>query len=121
MILNTDTSNQREKLIDNDEIAWNSYSKLEKVKRTTIEMENISIEVSRELNNQTDKLKGISSKVNEINRDISTSTGLINKMMNLQRRNKVIILLFSLFLILTFVGIMCFKFFSGNSQLIESK
>lgn len=121
MILNTDTSNQREKLIDNDEIAWNSYSKLEKVKRTTIEMENISIEVSRELNNQTDKLKGISSKVNEINRDISTSTGLINKMMNFQRRNKVIILLFSLFLILTFVGIMCFKFFSGNSQLIESK
>jgi hypothetical protein len=85
-------------------------------------MENISIDVSKELYSQTDKLKGINTKVNEMNREITTSTGLLSKMINLQRRNKFVILLFSLFLIFTFVAIMCFKFFYPNkSNKLESK
>ena len=122
LLLNTNSSSHREKLIDNEELAWNSFEKLEKAKRSTIEMENISIDVSKELYSQTDKLKGINTKVNEMNREITTSTGLLSKMINLQRRNKVVILLFSVFLVLTFVAILCFKFFYPNqSNKIESK
>ena len=85
-------------------------------------MENISIDVSKELYSQTDKLKGINSKVNEMNGEITTSSGLLSKMINLQRRNKVIILFFSIFFVFTFVAILCFKFFSGHeSNKIESK
>lgn len=79
-------------------------------------MENISIEVSKELYNQTDKMKGINRKVNEMNSEITTSSGLLSKMMNLQRRNKFIIILFSLFFIFMFVAIVFFKFFGGTGS-----
>ena len=115
LILTTDSSTQKEKLINNDEVVWNSFEKLEKAKRSTIEMENVSIEIARDLHNQTDKMKNIGSKVGDMNRELAVSTGLIGRMMRLQRRNKLIIGLFSLFLIMTFLVILYVKI-SGESS-----
>lgn len=114
MILPTDSSTQREKLINNEEHVWNQFEKLEKAKRSTIEMENVSIAIARDLNSQTEKMKDIGGKVNDMNRELTMSTGLINKMTRLQRRNKLIIGVFSLGMIMTFLVILFVKITGGE-------
>jgi hypothetical protein len=114
MILPTDSSTQREKLINN-EVVWNQFAKLEKAKRSTIELENVSISIARDLNSQTEKMKDIGGKVNDMNRELTMSTGLISKMMRLQRRNKLIIGIFSLGMIMTFLVILFVKLTGGNT------
>lgn len=114
MILPTDSSTQREKLINNEEHVWNQFEKLEKAKRSTIEMENVSIAIARDLNSQTEKMKDIGGKVNDMNRELTMSTGLINKMTRLQRRNKLIIGVFSLGMIMTFIVILFVKITGGE-------
>jgi predicted RND superfamily exporter protein len=115
MILTTDSSTQKEKLINNEELVWNSFDKLERAKRSTIEMENVSIEVARELNSQNEKMKSIGGKVVEINNEISSSTGLIARMTRLQMRNKLIIVCFSISLILIFIFILFIRLSSSSS------
>jgi hypothetical protein len=115
MILPTDSSTQREKLINNEEVVWNQFEKLEKAKRSTIELENVSIAIARDLNSQTEKMKDIGGKVNDMNRELTMSTGLISKMMRLQRRNKLIIGIFSLGMIMTFLVILFVKLTGGNT------
>jgi hypothetical protein len=118
LMLTTDSSTQqKEKLISgNDELVWGSFDKLEKAKRATIEMENVSIEISRDLNSQSEKMRNIGTKVNETNHELTVSSGLITRMMRLQRRNKIIIALFSVGLITTFLVILFVKLTSGSKS-----
>jgi hypothetical protein len=120
LILNTDSSTQKEKLINNEELMWSSFDKLQTAKRTTIELENVSIEVSRELQGQSEKMKGIDKKVQLINNDITTSTGLIGRMLNLQRRNKIIIALAGISLFSIFIIIFILRFTSGKTDTTTS-
>jgi hypothetical protein len=83
-------------------------------------METVSIQVCKDLHSHTEKIKGINHKVNEMNKEITTSSGLLTRMMNLQRRNKLILILFSVLLITTFLVIVCSKFTNSNTQQVNN-
>jgi hypothetical protein len=111
-----ESETQREKLINNEDVAWKSYDKLEQAKRSAIEMENISIDINRELHGHTEKIKNINSKVTDMNGELVSSNYLLTKMMRRENRNKLIIALISILLIICFIGIIYFKFFTSGKR-----
>ena len=115
-ILISDKENQKEKLINNEELAWNQYEKLEKAKRSGYEMESISIDVAKELHGQTEKLKGVKGKLTEMNGEISSSNSLISRMLRREYRNKIVLMMFTIALILIFLAIIYMKFFSSSAD-----
>ena len=114
MLINT-AETQREKLI-NDELVWNQLEKIEGAKRATIEMEHISLEVSKELYSQSEKMGGISEKLKSMNGEIDNSNSLIRRMMRRENRNKAMIAIFSIFLIFLFLTILYFKLFPDSKD-----
>ena len=113
-MLISEKENQKEKLINNEEKAWNQYENLENAKRKTIEMESISIDVARELHGHTEKMKGTNLKLTDLNKEISSSNKLITGMFRRAYRNKIVLVLFSLTLICIFLMIVYLKLFGSN-------
>ena len=102
----------------NQSIAYNSFDKLERAKRETIEMENVGNDVMRDLEGQKEQMKGITGKVGDIGDQLTVSTGLISDMDRRNKRNKNIIVIFAIALIVIFIGIVLLriipKFTSSN-------
>ena len=115
-ILISDKNNRNEKLISNEDIAYSSYDKLEQAKRNTFEMESISIDTAKGVYENTEKMKGTKGKLLDINSDLSTSNSLISTMLRREYRNKILIFMFALALILTFLTIIYMKFFSSTGE-----
>ena len=90
-------------------IRFNSFNKLQQATRSTIEMENMSGNILGDLNNQSSQMKNVSSKIGLINEDIDTSTGLLNKKFSRQSRDKKIIIIFGIILLLAFLGTLTYK------------
>ena len=90
-------------------IRFNSFNKLQQATRSTIEMENMSGNILGDLNNQSSQMKNVSSKIGLINENIDTSTGLLNKMFSRQSRDKKIIIIFGIILLLAFLGTLTYK------------
>ena len=72
-------------------------------------MENMSGNILGDLNNQTNQMKGVSSKIGLINDDIDTSNSILGKMFRRQGRDKRIMCIFGLILILIFLGTLTYK------------
>lgn len=115
-IMMSEKENQKEKLINNEEMAWNQFEKLEQAKRQGYEMESISIEVAKELHGHTEKLKGVKGKLSDMNKEISSSNSLISRMLRREYRNKIVLFMFTLALIFIFLTILYFKLFSSSSE-----
>ena len=81
------------KNLKNDEIAYNSFNKLENARRISIEMDSLGHDVMRDMD------------------DLSSSTTLISEMQKIKRRNKMIIYLYGGFLILLFLIIAFFRIY----------
>lgn len=111
----SDKENQKEKLINNEELAWTQYDKLEKAKRSSYEMESISIDVAKELHGHTEKIKGVKGKLTDINGEISSSNSLISRMLRREYRNKIVLLMFLFAMVLIFLAIVYMKFFGSAS------
>ena len=112
-------SSSMNKNFKNEEIAYISFNKLQTARRVTIEMEGIGEDVMRDMNGQTDIMKGINSKIGDISNDLNSSTTLISEMQKIQRRNKAIIYLYGAFLFLLFLIIAFFRIypkFKNNSS-----
>lgn len=109
-------NNHKEKLINNEELAWGQYEKLEKAKRTTYEMESLSIETAKELNSHTEQIRSVKDKLSEINGEINSSNSLISRMLRRENRNKIVLLMFCIAFILIFLTIVYFKFFGRESD-----
>jgi predicted RND superfamily exporter protein len=116
ILISEKVNNQKEKLINNEEMAWSQYEKLEKAKRTSYEMESISIETAKELNGHTEKIKRVKDKLSDINGEIYASNSIIGRMLKLEYRNKIVLLMFSAAFILIFLAIIYFKFFGAGSE-----
>ena len=100
-----ETSNneqQMQKLIEKEELAWKQHSNLEHAKRASIEMENISIEVLRNLDHNTQNMKGINSKVSDLTTELDYSSSIMGRILKKENRNKVIIAVFSIVLFILF-------------------
>ena len=78
-------------VIDEDDssqnIKYNSFNKLQQATRSTIEMENMSGNILGDLNNQSNQMKSVSSKIGLINEDIDTSNNILGKMFSRQNRD----------------------------------
>ena len=98
-------------MIENEEISWNQDQKIEKMKRDAVEMEAISLEVMRQLDRQTGQMKNISHKVNDINGNLDESNSLLNGMRRRVDRNKKIMILFAIIVIVAFLGYLMYKIF----------
>ena len=107
--------------LKNDEIAYNSFNKLENVRRISIEMEGLGQDVMRDMNSQSETMKGINSKIGDVSNDLNTSNALLTEMNKIQRRNKTIVYLYGAFLFFVFLVIAFFriypKFKSGNNNI----
>ena len=97
--------------IKNDEIAYNSFDKLQNARRATIEMQGIGQDVMRDMNGQSETMKNINSKIGNVSDDLSSSTSLISEMQKIRRRNKIIIYLYGGFLIILFLIITFFRIY----------
>ena len=101
---------QKQRLIDNEELAWGQHQMLERAKTSSKQIESMSTEVMKELESQSGQLRGIKAKVNDIDQNIDRSNNLINRMMRRENRNKILISTFALSLLIVFCLIMYFKF-----------
>ena len=99
------------KNLKNDEIAYNSFNKLENARRISIEMDSLGHDVMRDMYDQSEIMKGINSKIGNVSDDLSSSTTLISEMQKIKRRNKMIIYLYGGFLILLFLIIAFFRIY----------
>jgi hypothetical protein len=115
-ILITDKNLQNEKLIYNEDIAYSSFNKLENVKRTTFEMESISIDTAKGVYENTEKIKSAKGKLLDINTELSTSNSLISRMLRREYRNKILLLMFAFTLIIIFLTIIYMKFFNSTGE-----
>ena len=98
--------------IDDDtsqSMKYNTFHKLQLATRTSIEMENMSGNILGDLNNQTNQMKGVSSKIGLINDDIDTSNSILGKMFRRQGRDKKIIIICGITLMLIFLGTLAYK------------
>ena len=116
------------KNLKNDEIAYNSFNKLENARRISIEMDSLGHDVMRDMYDQSEIMKGINSKIGDISNDLNSSTTLISEMQKIQRRNKAIIYLYGAFLIFLFLIIAFFRIYpkfksnspNPNSEIIKT-
>ena len=109
---NDDNNNALNEEGDDDtknSIKYNSFNKLQLATRSTIEMENMSGNILGDLSNQTHQMKGVSSKIGLINEDMDISNSVLGKMFNRQGRDKKIIVIFGIILILIFLGTLTYK------------
>jgi hypothetical protein len=95
--------NQGQKLLEREELMGRSDEKLQKVKRSAIELENLSKNVMIDLESQTGKLNATQSKLVNLNSSIEKSSSIITKMMSRENRNKAIVGVFSVTLLTFFL------------------
>ena len=102
---NNDENNINNEGDDDDtsnSIKYKTFNKLQLATRNTIEMENMSGNILGDLNNQSNQMKNVSSKIGLINDDIDTSNNILGKMFSRQGRDKKIIIIFGVILLLIF-------------------
>ena len=112
--LNNSSDNSKDYNMDQDDetaksIPYNSFKKLQLATRSTIEMEDMTGNILGNLNNQTNQMKGVTSKIGLMNNDLDSSTGTIMKMIGRGNRDKKIIILFGLLLFIIILGILIYK------------
>ena len=106
---NINSINQEAEIETSQSIRFNSFNKLQRATRSTIEMENMSGNILGDLNSQSSQMKNVSSKIGLINEDIDSSNTILNKMFNRQNRDKKIIIIFGIILTLIFLGTLTYK------------
>ena len=111
--LNNNTDNRKDSIDQDDETAksipYNSFKKLQLATRSTIEMESMTGNILGNLNNQSNQMKGVTSKIGLMNNEIDTSTGIVMKMIGRTNRDKKIIIIFGLLLCMIILGVLIYK------------
>ena len=97
-----------------ENIQFNSFNKLKKATKISLEMQNMTGNILGDLNIQSDKMKNVHFKINEMNDDLSSSTSLLTGMNLRERRNQYTIIVFGIFLFLIFISICFIKYFRRN-------
>ena len=92
-----------------ESLSFNSFHKLQLATRSTIEMENMSGNILGNLNSQTTQMKGVNSKIGNINVDIDSSNNILNKMFNRQNKDKKMIIIFAVILVFILVSVLAYR------------
>ena len=97
-------------------IPYKSFKKLQMATRTSIEMENMTGNILGNLNDQSNQMKGVTSKLGLMNNDIDSSSGILTKMIGRENRDKKIIILVALFLIICIISLLIYKLINKFSS-----
>ena len=95
---------QKQKLIENEDYVWKQSTNLSKAKMSTLNLENVSIEVMKQLDTNNNNLRGINSRVLDLNGELDNSQSIMRRIMKKENRNKLLIVIFSILLL----GVFCF-------------
>ena len=86
----------------------NSFNKIQLATRNTIEMENMTGNILGDLNNQTEIMKGVKTKLSGMDSDLNTSNSLLGSIIGRQNDDMKIIIIVGSIL---FLIILCFLIF----------
>ena len=110
---NNNTDSIKDNLDQDDETAksipYKSFKKLQIATRSTIEMEDMTGNILGNLNNQTNQMKGVNSKIGLMNSDIDSSSGILTKMIGRSNRDKTIIIVVGFILSLCIIILLIYK------------
>jgi hypothetical protein len=80
-LLNEDFSNKSNNYYNRDDdtqnLTNNSYNKIQLATRNTIEMESMTGDILGDLNNQSEKMRGVKSKLGVMDTDLNSSNSLL--------------------------------------------
>ena len=88
-----DNSYKNKNLVDNEELAYQQHSKLHKALGNVLEIEGRGHDVMRQLDHQTNMMKGINNNLDDMNDQLGQSNTLLAKMMKRENRNKIVIII----------------------------
>jgi hypothetical protein len=99
-----------QKSFEKDIITEKSQEKLERAKRSAIEIEGMSKNVIIDLSSQSQKLNLTGIKITGLNQSIDTGNSIMTRMMSREHRNKAILGIFSFTLVTLFIFILYTRF-----------
>jgi hypothetical protein len=100
----------------NESIVCNSFEKLEQAKRISYDMEYTGKDILIELSEQSNKMNQVNNKIGNLNNQLDSSNSILNELLDIYKKNKMIIFVFSLILICVFVCIIIFKLYFSISK-----
>lgn len=99
-----------------ESIVSNSFEKLEQAKRITYDIEYTGKDILIELSEQNNKMNQVNNKIGNLNNQLDSSNSILNELLDIYKKNKMIIFVFSLILICVFVCIIIFKLYFSISK-----
>jgi len=90
---------------DTQNLTSNSFNKIQLATRNTIEMESMTGDILGDLNNQSEKMKGVKSKLGVMDTDLNSSNSLLGNIIGKQSDDMKVIIIVGC--ILSFI-IICF-------------
>ena len=91
----------------------NSLNKIQLATKNTIEMESITGDILGDLNNHTEKMRGVKTKLGILDADLNSSNSLLGKIIGKQNDDMKIIIILGGFL---FFIIICFFIYKINEK-----
>ncbi len=98
-------------LLKNEQSNYLGNLKLQEAKRILANTEDMGNKIVVHMDEQSNTMKNLNSKVKNMNGELDESNTILNKMKSRMKRNKKIIIYLSLILFITLVMIFLYKFF----------
>ena len=108
-------NNQKSKLIENEALAYKQQQSLEQAKRNALEIEHASIGIMNGLYNNNEMLKVVNNKVHNLNDNLDDSNSIITRIMKKENRNKLIIAVFSIIILIIF-GVILYNYLNTDEK-----
>ena len=83
---------------DTQNLTSNSFNKIQLATRNTIEMESMTGDILGDLNNQSEKMKGVKSKLGVMDTDLNSSNSLLGNIIGKQSDDMKVIIIVGCFL-----------------------
>ena len=106
--------NNNDNIFNKERYMLETNEKLQQVQRSLSNTESIGTNIIVNMDNQTKNMKNISGKLNNMKSDLNDSSNILQKMKNRAKKNKYIIIIFSIFLLLilfSFIGVKIYNKF----------
>lgn len=108
---NKSNKNKKESLIDNEHAVWDQNFQLENAKRSAFEIEDMSNNVARNLDSQTNQMKNIKGRQLQLEENLDQGDFFIESMENQERKKKRYMTILGILLIVIFLGIVLMRIF----------
>ena len=128
-IIASEKNGKKEKLIelsetnnstqdDIEERNQRNFSKLEKAERNILDIENRGNKISRDLVTHTETMIKVNSNLEGMDESLTDSSSTIKKMLRREGRNKMLILIVGISLILIFITVVAMRFTNSKTSTV---